>query len=153
MHLISPGRILLDEQRPLPANTKKKKERKKERKKEKKASTYRRDSNLQPQQASGRRPTPQTARLLIEKHKYTVWILRSWLMFKNGEINSHRCFRSGVADVSFVSRDSAVGIATRYRLDGPGIESRRGRDFPHLCRPALRPTQPPIRRVPGLSWG
>ena len=29
-----------------------------------------------------------------------------------------------------VGRDSAVGIATRYGLDGPGIESRWGRDFP-----------------------
>ena len=28
-----------------------------------------------------------------------------------------------------VGRDSAVGIATRYGLDGPGIESRWGRDF------------------------
>ena len=28
-------------------------------------------------------------------------------------------------------RDSSVGIATRYRLEGPGIESRWGRDFPH----------------------
>jgi hypothetical protein len=30
----------------------------------------------------------------------------------------------------FMSRDSAVGIATRYGLDGPGFESRWGRDFP-----------------------
>jgi homoserine dehydrogenase len=30
----------------------------------------------------------------------------------------------------FVARDSAVGISTRYWLDGPGIESRLGRDFP-----------------------
>jgi hypothetical protein len=29
-------------------------------------------------------------------------------------------------------RDSSVGIATRYGLDGPGIESRLRRDFPHL---------------------
>ena len=28
-----------------------------------------------------------------------------------------------------VSRDSSVGIATRYRLDGPGIEFRLGWDF------------------------
>ena len=28
-------------------------------------------------------------------------------------------------------RDSSVGIATRYGLNGPGIESRWGRDFPH----------------------
>jgi hypothetical protein len=25
---------------------------------------------------------------------------------------------------------SSLGIATEYGLDGPGIESRRGRDFP-----------------------
>ena len=35
---------------------------------------------------------------------------------------------------------SVVGIATGYGLDGPGIESRWGRDFPHLSRPALGPT-------------
>jgi hypothetical protein len=33
-------------------------------------------------------------------------------------------------DVSSACRDSSVGIATRYGLDGPGIESRCGRDFP-----------------------
>ena len=36
--------------------------------------------------------------------------------------------------------DSSVGIATGYGLDGPGIESRWGREFPHLSRPALGPT-------------
>jgi len=34
---------------------------------------------------------------------------------------------------------SVVGIATGYGLDGPGIESRWGRDFPHPSRPALGP--------------
>jgi hypothetical protein len=33
----------------------------------------------------------------------------------------------------------SVGIATGYGLDGPGIKSRWGRDFPHLSRPALDP--------------
>jgi hypothetical protein len=32
---------------------------------------------------------------------------------------------------------SSVGIATGYGLDGPRIESRWGRDYPHLSRPAL----------------
>jgi len=44
-------------------------------------------------------------------------------------------------------------IATAYGLDGPGIESRCGRDFPHVSRAALRPTQPPVQWVPGLSPG
>ena len=51
-----------------------------------------------------------------------------------------------------VGQDSSVGIATRYGLGGPGIESRWGRDFPHPSRPALGPTQPPIQWLPGLSW-
>jgi hypothetical protein len=37
-------------------------------------------------------------------------------------------------------RDSAVGIATGYVLDGQGIETRWGRDFPHTSR---RPWGPP----------
>jgi hypothetical protein len=46
---------------------------------------------------------------------------------------------------------SSVGIETGYGLDGPGIESRWGRDFPHLSRPVLGPTQPPVQWVSGLS--
>jgi hypothetical protein len=42
---------------------------------------------------------------------------------------------------------SSVGIATAYGLDGPGIEYQWRRDFPHLSRPALRPTQPPVEWV------
>ena len=48
---------------------------------------------------------------------------------------------------------SSVGIATGYGLDGPGIESRFRRDFPHLSRPALGSTQPPVQWVPDLSRG
>jgi hypothetical protein len=50
-----------------------------------------------------------------------------------------------------VGRDSEVGIATRYGLDGPGIESQWWQDFPHPSRAALGPTQPPIQWVPGVK--
>jgi hypothetical protein len=45
---------------------------------------------------------------------------------------------------------SVVSIATAYGLDGLGIESRWGRDFPLLSRLALRPIQPPVQWVPEL---
>jgi len=48
---------------------------------------------------------------------------------------------------------SSVGIATRYGLDGPEIESRWGRDFPQPSTPTLGPTQPPVQWVPGLYRG
>ena len=50
--------------------------------------------------------------------------------------------------LAFRGRDSSVGIASRYGLDGPG-----GRDFLHSSRPALAPTQPPIQWLPGLFPG
>jgi len=68
---------------------------------------------------------------------------------------SHKtpCIRIKFAPQKERSRDNSVGTATRYGLDGPGIESRWGREFSHLSRPALGPTQPPIQWVPGVSWG
>ena len=50
-------------------------------------------------------------------------------------------------------RDSSVGIATRYGLDGQGIDSRWGRNFSQPSRPALGPTQLPIQWVPGPFFG
>jgi hypothetical protein len=47
-----------------------------------------------------------------------------------------------------VDRDSSVGTGTRYGLDGPGIESLWGRDFPHPSRTSLGHTQPPTPWVP-----
>ena len=46
---------------------------------------------------------------------------------------------------SYVGRNTVVDIATRYWLDGQGIESRWGRDFPQPSRQALWSTQPPTQ--------
>ena len=47
-------------------------------------------------------------------------------------------------------KDSAVGTANRYGLDGPEIEFRRGKDFSHPSRPVLGLNQPPVQWIPGL---
>ena len=62
-----------------------------------------------------------------------------------------------ITTVSLINSSAYVatgpGIATRYGLDGPGIESWWERHFPHPSRPALWPTQPLVQWVPGLSRG
>jgi hypothetical protein len=50
-------------------------------------------------------------------------------------------------------RDNTVGIATRYELDRPEIESRWWREFPHPSIPTLVYTQPPIQCILGLFRG
>ena len=47
-----------------------------------------------------------------------------------------------------MGQDNVVGIATRYGLDGPRIEYRWERDFPHPSRLSLGPTQPPVQWIP-----
>ena len=53
----------------------------------------------------------------------------------------------------FGGLDSSVGTATRWGVDGPGIEFRWGKDFSHPSRPALGPTLSPIQGVSGLFPG
>ena len=50
-----------------------------------------------------------------------------------------------------VGRDGSVGVATRYGMDGPGIESWLWARFSAASRRALEPTQTPTKWVPVLS--
>ena len=72
-------------------------------------------------------------------------------------ISALSIFPSSPHTYSVVCNNGAAGWLSRYndclQAGRSGIESRWGRDFPHLSRPALRPTQLPVRWVPDLSWG
>ena len=46
-----------------------------------------------------------------------------------------------------VGPDNSVGIVICYGLDGPGNESRWGRDFPHPSGTSLEPIHPPVEWV------
>jgi hypothetical protein len=90
--------------------------------------------------------------------KHRQFVLLLWRQSLTATGNKVLCFNEviyflGTEREEKLGRDSSVGIATRYELDGPGIDSWWGRDFPHPSRPALGPTQPPIQWVPGLSRG
>ena len=58
----------------------------------------------------------------------------------------HSPIPSGVRVAQSVQR-----LATGWTVRGSN--SGGGRDFPHLSRPALGPTQPPVQQVQGLCWG
>jgi hypothetical protein len=74
-------------------------------------------------------------------NRYTSFYCNIWHFVYFAKLNIVRC-----------GPGSSVGIANAYRLDGLQIKSQWGWDFLHLSRPDLRPTQPPVQWVPGLSW-
>jgi hypothetical protein len=69
---------------------------------------------------------------------YATWLLS---VFSTNHLDKY-CLKVGWGSV--------VGIPTRYRLDGPEIESPGGggeRDFPRTSTPVLGPTRPPVQWV------
>jgi hypothetical protein len=92
---------------------------------------------------------------MAEKHVAVVSVLEGiWsvlIMTLKFRIDFFPCpvFMLGV--IPYNGPGSVVGIVTEYGLDGQGIESRWRRDFPHLSRPSLEPTQPPVHWVPCFS--
>ena len=52
----------------------------------------------------------------------------------------------------FCGTGRSIGIETDYGLDGPG-SNLGGDEIFRPARPALGPTQPPVKLVPGLSRG
>jgi hypothetical protein len=73
--------------------------------------------------------------------KRTVFILSTVEMHTIQYVNSWPkwILKFGPVNTGIRGPGSSVGIGTGYGLDGSGVESRRGRDFPHLPRPALEP--------------
>ena len=73
--------------------------------------------------------------LLLYNHFHWTVLTITEATWKTGEY--FLCYKILPATWKIMVRDCSDDIATRYGLDGPGIEFRWGQDFSHLSRPAL----------------
>ena len=100
---------------------------------------------------------PFTKRLVRQKRRYDVSTKRNssgQSATSSRRLLSYPTEDNNLALLLHCGSGSSVDIVTDYGLDGPGIESRWRRDFPHLSRPALGPTQLPVQwSFPGVKCG